>query len=105
MNSTEKKKYIIEKSQAMSETEHDFLFDIVRRDSNKYTMNKNGVFVNLNFLNEATIDKMVSFVDFWKNKQWESEKSIEIEKENNIVQQPENSISNYFKSVIKRTSA
>ena len=105
MNLTEKKKYIIEKSQAMSATEHDFLFDIVRRDSDKYTMNKNGVFVNLNFLNEPTIEKMVSFVDFWKNKQWESEKIIEIDKENKIEEQPENSISNYFKTSVRKTSA
>jgi hypothetical protein len=40
------------------------VFRIIHQNENKYTTNKNGVFVNLNICSEKTLNEIINFIDF-----------------------------------------
>ena len=45
------------------------IFNIIRKDTDKISENNNGVFINLKYIKDETIDKLISFVDYCeKNK-------------------------------------
>lgn len=43
------------------------VFNIIRVDTDKFTENNNGVFINLKFINDDTIRKVWDFIEFSKN--------------------------------------
>ena len=66
INTPSEIKRMIEKINLMSESEHHQVFKIVCEDTNKYTENQNGVFINLSKLSESTLLKIYQFVDYWE---------------------------------------
>lgn len=66
--------------------EHCEIYNIIRKDTDKISENKNGVFINLKYLNDETIDKIQEFISFCqKNKNLLKKKQKEHEKEMNSV--------------------
>jgi hypothetical protein len=63
-----KKKKLIELSSNLSKLEYLEIFNIFVEDKCQYSENINGVFINLNNVNEITIDKIFSFINFIKDK-------------------------------------
>jgi len=63
------------------------VFKIIHQNENKYTTNKNGVFINLNICSEKTLDEISNFIDFIE----ENKKHLDFvedkmnEKKNNLV--------------------
>lgn len=66
--STKQKKLIFEKINTLSSTEHEEIFNIIQRLSQKesinYTVNKNGVFFNLSSLSNEVLNAIDTFVNF-----------------------------------------
>ena len=48
----------------LQETEHIEVFKLIKKDTDKYSENKNGIFVNLSKLNYSTLKKIQDFVNF-----------------------------------------
>jgi hypothetical protein len=63
-----KKKKLIEISKNLSQLEYLEIFNIIEEDNCQYSENKNGIFINLNNVNENTIDKIFNFINFIKHK-------------------------------------
>ena len=63
------------------------VFKIIHQNENKYTTNKNGVFINLNICSEKTLDEISNFIDFIE----ENKKHLDFvedkmnEKKNNLI--------------------
>ena len=49
----------------MQEVDQYQVFELIQQDTNKYTENRNGVFVNLSHLDDATLQKLATFVQYW----------------------------------------
>jgi len=67
---------LVDKISHMNTQEHNYIFTLVQNDTNKYTRNRNGVFVNMSVLTKETIEKMASFVQFCEQQREFSCKSI-----------------------------
>ena len=81
------------------------IFNIIRKDTDKISENNNGVFINLKYIKDETLDKMSSFIEYCeKNKQLiiEEEKKKEYDNTKNITNIEVNSTS---KSNISQTSS
>lgn len=77
-----KKNYIIQKVKNLSKFEHIQIFKLLTKHNIKYSENSNGVFVNLNYLSEAIITKIINFINFCiENKQL---LQLEISKRDNL---------------------
>jgi len=63
-----KKKKIIDIVKNLSKLEYFEIFEIFKKDNCSYSENKNGIFINLNNVNEDTIDKIFNFINFIKHK-------------------------------------
>jgi hypothetical protein len=63
-NLSSKKKRLIEISKNLSQLEYLEIFNIIEEDNCQYSENKNGIFINLNNVNESTIDKIFNFIDY-----------------------------------------
>jgi hypothetical protein len=50
----------------MQDTDQYQIFNIIKQDTNKYTENRNGVFINLEHLDDETLHKIAAFVQYWK---------------------------------------
>lgn len=62
--------------------EHCEIYNIIRKDTDKISENRNGVFINLKYLNNDTINKVQEFIDFCKkNKNLLKKKQKEHENE------------------------
>lgn len=62
------------------------IFNIIKLDDEKYTENKNGVFVNMSKLKFSTLNKLKNFLEFCKdNKQNLKENQEKIDEIKNIV--------------------
>lgn len=48
----------------LHETEHIEIFKLIKQDTDKYSENKNGIFINLSKLNYSTLKKIQDFVNF-----------------------------------------
>ena len=81
-----KKKYIIDTIKNFSKVEHIEIFKIFKKNNVKYTENSNGIFVNLNILNEKIINRIETFVNFCiANKDYLSSEKSKIEKMKNLI--------------------
>ena len=81
-----KKKYIIDTIKNFSKVEHIEIFKIFKKYNVKYTENSNGIFVNLNILNESIINKIETFVNFCiANKDYLNAEKSKIEKMKNLI--------------------
>ena len=49
----------------MQEVDQYQVFELIQQDTNKYTENRNGVFVNLSHLDDTTLQKLATFVQYW----------------------------------------
>ena len=56
---------LVDTIHTMQEVDQYQVFEIIQQDTNKYTENRNGVFVNLSHLDEATLQKLATFVQYW----------------------------------------
>ena len=57
---------LIDTVERMQEAEQYQVFDLLKQETNKYTENQNGVFVNLSHVEEATLRKIATFVKYWE---------------------------------------
>ena len=51
----------------LNENEHIEIFNIIQKDGLKYTINNNGIFVNMRKLNNTTLEKIDNFIKFCNN--------------------------------------
>lgn len=66
----DKKKYIISNSSILTNIEHIEIFKILKKYNIKYSENSNGIFINLNYLDNKIIDEIFKFIYFCiKNKE------------------------------------
>jgi hypothetical protein len=77
-NLSSKKKRLIEISKNLSQLEYLEIFNIIEEDNCQYSENKNGIFINLNNVNESTIDKIFNFINFIKHKKEDLVKHEEV---------------------------
>lgn len=105
-----KKKKLIETVKNLSNLEYLEIFNIFKEDNCQYSENSNGVFINLQNINENTIDKIFNFINYIKQKKEELSKyetlidtakknigNVKKEINNNIIQQKEKYIDyNYY---------
>jgi hypothetical protein len=73
-----KKKKLIEMAKNLSKIEYLEIFEIIKNDKCQYSENKNGIFINLNNVDEETIDKIFNFINFIKHKKEDLLKHEEI---------------------------
>ena len=66
-----KKKKLIEISKNLSKLEYLEIFNIIEEDKCQYSENKNGIFINLSNVSEETINKIINFINYIKNKKEE----------------------------------
>lgn len=60
----------------LQETEHLEIFKIIKQDTDKYSENKNGIFINLSKLSNKTLQHLNNFVYFC----FDNKKKLELEK-------------------------
>lgn len=86
-----KNKKILEKEiPKLSQNEYSEIFNIIRNNSNsKYSENARGVYINLKYLDENTINKMIEFIDYTKKNK--SQNNKEIKQDNKLVNKDINS--------------
>lgn len=63
-----KKKIVSDIEKIKSKEDYIALFKIINRVTDKYTQNKNGVFINLNCLNDSTLLEIETFLNNNKDK-------------------------------------
>ena len=57
-------KNLRDKIYMLQETEHIEIFKIIKQDTDKFSENKNGIFVNLSKMSITTLKKIKTFVEF-----------------------------------------
>ncbi len=55
------------KIDSLSEVQQQEIFKIIIKNNEKYTTNTNGVFVNITLFKSATIQEILSYLDFCQN--------------------------------------
>ena len=64
------KQYLKSVINQLSETEHIEIFKIIRSETDKFTENNNGIFINLSKISDNLLSKILDFVNYCiKNKQ------------------------------------
>lgn len=48
----------------LSQTQHEELFKILQKNNCEYTVNNNGIFLNLSWINSTILDKIELFINF-----------------------------------------
>ena len=56
---------LVDTIHTMQEVDQYQVFELIQQDTNKYTENRNGVFVNLSHLDDTTLQKLATFVQYW----------------------------------------
>ena len=56
---------LVDTIHTMQEVDQYQVFELIQQDTNKYTENRNGVFVNLSHLDDTTLQKISTFVQYW----------------------------------------
>lgn len=74
MDKIEKCKYIQNNIDKLCQTENDEIFKILYQNKCVYTQNNNGIFVNLNWLEDEILDKVYNYVSFCLKSQSEMNK-------------------------------
>ena len=67
-------KRIVDQIQTLSNLQIDELFRILHMNQCEYTINNNGVFINLSWVSDAILDKIDKFIDFCHKSSNELEK-------------------------------
>ena len=79
----------------LHENEHVEIFKIIKSDTDKFTENRNGIFINMNKLNISTLIKLQNFVDFCnENKKSFQSNKDKMETIKNLVSEENENISN-----------
>jgi hypothetical protein len=73
------KKDLIKDIKTLSKNEHLQVFHIIKNAGVKYTENNNGIFINLNNINNVILNKLIKFVEYAKLN------NNELELSNNII--------------------
>lgn len=96
-NLENKKKFIIEKVRKFNNFEHIEILKIIKKNNIKYSENNNGIFINLNLINEQVINKVEEFVKYCiikkknlinENTKIENYKNILLKNNSNIKSKP-----------------
>lgn len=58
------RRHLVEKINALSDTEHEEIFKIMRYNGIEFTQNKNGIFFNISTVDHAVIEQISNFVSF-----------------------------------------
>ena len=109
------KRILREKVQTLSKNECKVVFNLIRSDTDKYTENNNGIFINLDNISEKILQQIYNYVNKVTENKINSDQKIVYELSNNESQNSpdiNNSISNntkiklsnYEKSIIKRNN-
>ena len=62
------KKFAEKEIPKLNQNEFQEVFNIIRQNnSSKYSENSRGVYINLKFLNDETITKIINFIQYTKN--------------------------------------
>lgn len=69
--SVKDKKILVKQIEKLSKLEHIEVYKIIRNDTNHFTENINGIFVNFAILNDNTIKKIKNYVDYCTKKKYE----------------------------------
>jgi hypothetical protein len=64
MNHPERCKKIESMIKTLSQTQYEELFKILQKNNCEYTVNNNGIFLNLSWINSALLDKIELFINF-----------------------------------------
>ena len=71
IDSIQKKKKLLESVKNLSNIEYNEIFNILQENNCQYSGNNNGVFINLQNVNDDIIDKIFTFLEFIKKKKEE----------------------------------
>ena len=78
--SIKKKKKLLESVKNLSNIEYNEIFNIIQENNCQYSGNNNGIFINLQNVNDEIIDKIFNFLEFIKKKKEElNEKDVVLE--------------------------
>jgi len=78
--SIKKKKRLLELVKNLSNIEYNEIFNIIQENNCQYSGNNNGIFINLQNVNDEIIDKIFNFLEFIKKKKEElNEKDVVLE--------------------------
>jgi len=78
--SIKKKKKLLELVKNLSNIEYNEIFNIIQENNCQYSGNNNGIFINLQNVNDEIIDKIFNFLEFIKKKKEElNEKDFVLE--------------------------
>tara|TARA_B100000214_G_C23923120_1_gene607066 strand:+ start:370 stop:954 length:585 start_codon:yes stop_codon:yes gene_type:complete len=79
------KKQLVLKISKLTETEHLEIYKIISNETSSFTENKNGIFINLNLLNDSTINKIVNYVNMCEENELSNEQEEDIPDNNSII--------------------
>ena len=82
------KKYILKEITKLNKLEHIEIFKILKNNNIIYTENVNGIFVNMKNLDINTLNDIIKFINYAKNK------NIELLEKETILKKTKNEISN-----------
>ena len=78
--SIKKKKKLLDSVKNLSNIEYNEIFNIIQENNCQYSGNNNGIFINLQNVNDEIIDKIFNFLEFIKKKKEElNEKDVVLE--------------------------
>lgn len=107
-NSPIDKKLLVENIKTLSKSECLIIFNLIRRDTDKYTENNNGIFFNSNNIKPDTLELINTYVSkIISNKKKYNNKSIIVESDTNYNVSEHHKhlkLSNYEKSIVKRNN-
>jgi len=104
--SIKKKKKLLELVKNLSNIEYNEIFNIIQENNCPYSGNNNGIFINLQNVNDEIIDKIFIFLEFIKQKKEElNEKDVVLENikkdiKVNVIENFDNKINNTSKNDI-----
>ena len=109
------KRILREKVQSLSKNECKVVFNMIKNDTDKYTENNNGIFINLDNISEQILQQIYMYVNKVTENKINNDPLIVYESNNpnssiqnnhNLSMQnnPKIKLSNYEKSIIKRNN-
>ena len=103
----DRKKIVSNIDNLKSKTDYIELFKIINKATDKYTQNNNGVFINLNCLDDATLQQVETFLESKKKKEKNNidlNKQIDLLKSlsDNTTNESIIKLTNYEKNIVKR---
>ena len=100
--SIKKKKKLLDSVKNLSNIEYNEIFNIIQENNCQYSGNNNGIFINLQNVNDEIIDKIFNFLEFIKKKKEElNEKDVVLE---NIKKDIQVNVIEHFDNKLNNTS-